>query len=305
MKTKQLLLFLLLIASVVSACSNQGENQSYSTEKEDSGVEEKHVSLSMDNKASEANKVEEQLSKEERQTSDSKQISNSRMVIHNADLELKVKNYSKTQEAVESKAIEYGGYLVESSTSHFNQDQLSGRMTFRIPEQKFFPFLNDIESAAAKVINRHVTGQDVTEEYVDLESRLRSKQSVEKRLMEFMKNAKETEDLLKISSDLAKVQEEIEQLMGRMHYLENQTAFSTVSIGMEETEIEIPSFENQDLNTWQKVKKQFVLNINWLQSFLSACVVFILGNLPVIILIGGILAGSFLFIRRQKQRKKD
>ncbi|MBW9235445.1 DUF4349 domain-containing protein, partial [Leptospira santarosai] len=101
-------------------------------------------------------------------------------------------------------------------------------------EENFEKFLLEAEGEAAKVLERNVTGQDVTEQYVDLESRVRSKRAVEERLLDFMSKAQKTEDLLKISEDLAQVQEEIEVMVGKMKYLENQTSFSTIEISMYE-----------------------------------------------------------------------
>src|SRR5690625_6804027 len=108
-------------------------------------------------------------------------------------------------------------------------------MTVRIPEKHFQTFLTDTEEEAAEVLSRNVSGQDVTEQYVDLESRLKSKHAVEERLLAFMEDAKKTEDLLKISKDLATVQEDIEVIVGKMKYLENQSEERSVVKGERET----------------------------------------------------------------------
>ncbi len=120
-----------------------------------------------------------------------------------------------------------------------------------------------------KVHQRNVSGSDVSEEYVDLESRLKSKRTVESRLLEFMQKATTTEDLLKISSDLARVQEEIEQITGRIKYLDNQVDYSTIIITINENNINVPELTNKDLNTWEKIKKQFMTSINLLLAGLS------------------------------------
>lgn len=231
--------------------------------------------------------------------------STERMVIYNAEIHLRVKNFSKAQKELEKKAIEYGGYLVESSTNRYENEQLSGRMTFRIPQKQFSSFLDDTENIAADVTNRYVSGQDVTEEYVDLESRHRSKKAVEARLLSFMEDAEKTEDLLKISSELDKVQAEIEQLTGRMKYLENQTSYSTVTVSMEETDILVPGIDNENLNTWQKVKKQLVVNLNFLLSFFSGLLVVIAGNLPILLIIGMVIGTFLWFLKKRKRNNKE
>ena len=115
-----------------------------------------------------------------------------------------------------------------------------------------------------------------------------------------MKDAEKTEDLLKISSDLAKVQEEIEVLVGKIKYLENQTSFSTIELTMVENRVIIPEIENKDLNTWEKTKKQFITSTNALLSIGSGIIVFIVGNLPVLILVTIIAVAVFWIIKKRK-----
>ncbi len=225
-----------------------------------------------------------------------------RMVIYNAELDLRVKDFMKAQTALESKAAQYGGFIVESSSYRDDERQLSGTLVIRIPQKNFNQFLNDAEGTASKVDNRHVSGQDVTEEYVDLESRLRSKRVVEERLISFMEKAEKTEDLLKISQDLAGIQEEIEQLAGRINYLKNQTDYSTVTVSLYEDRA--PSIDKTDLNTWERTKEQFTESLSFLLSAFSGLFVFLAGNLPVLMLLGVI--GVICYIAYRKYRpKKD
>lgn len=222
-----------------------------------------------------------------------------RMVIYNAEMDIRVINFEKARNALEQKAKAYNGYIVQSNSNRYDGEQQSGTMTFRIPQEHFHAFLNDAEGLSVQVNNRHVSGQDVTEEYVDLKSRLRSKKVVEARLLDFMKQAQKTEDLLKISSDLADVQEQIEQIAGRKKFLENQTALSTVTITLQENEVPFPKIDNDSLNTWQKIKKQFADNINILLAAGSGIIVFLVGNLPILILVAMIVAAIIYFVRKK------
>ncbi len=229
------------------------------------------------------------------------EIDTDRMIIHTAHLQIQVKDFNKSQLNIENKVAEYGGYIVESDIYRENDEQLSGRMTVRIPEKHFQKFLTDTEEEAAEVLARNVSGQDVTEQYVDLESRLTSKRAVEDRLLAFMEDAEKTEDLLKISKDLATVQEDIEVIVGKMNYLENQSAYSTIEISMHEDRIIIPELDNKDLNTWEKTKKQLATSLNFLLTAGSGLIVFFIGNLPVIILLLVIGIVSYFIIRRRKK----
>jgi hypothetical protein len=174
-------------------------------------------------------------------------------------------------------------------------------MKIRIPQTNFQDFLHEAQGQATEVIQRNITGQDVTEEYVDLESRLKSKTVVAERLTSFMKSAEKTEDLLKISKDLASVQEEIETIEGRMKFLDNQTSLSTITITLYENKVIIPEIDNDKLNTWEKTKKQFMKSVNILLVALSDLTVFLFGNLPILIIL--LLFGLAIFLTIKKIRK--
>lgn len=224
------------------------------------------------------------------------------MVIYQADLHLRVKKFEQTLQTIEGQVLKFGGYIAQSNVSKEGKEQVSGTIMIRIPQTHFQAFLHDAEGQAAEVLQRNITGTDVTEEYVDLESRLKSKKVVEERLTSFMQSATKTEDLLKISDDLASVQEEIEMIQGRMKFLENQTSLSTVTITLYENKVIVPNLEDDDLNTWEKTKKQFMKSTNMLLAALSGFVVFVLGNLPILVIIAIIAIGLFLYIKKLRNK---
>jgi hypothetical protein len=226
----------------------------------------------------------------------------SQMVIYEANLRLKVKGFEKTVQFLENNVKKYGGYISESTVTK-ESDGLSGSIKIRVPQKYFQDFLHDAEGEAAEVLQRNITGQDVTEEYVDLESRLKSKRVVEERLTSFLKTAAKTEDLLKISSDLAAVQEEIETIEGKMKYLENLTALSTVNITLYEDKVIVPDLDKGKLNTWERTKKQFMESTNFLLSAVSGLVVFFIGNLPVLIILALAALIAFVLIKKVKNRE--
>jgi glucan-binding YG repeat protein len=222
----------------------------------------------------------------------------SQMVIYQADLQLRVKKFEQTLQNIEEQVAKYGGYISESNVSKDGVEQVNGQITVRIPQKNFQAFLRDAEGQAAEVLQRNITGTDVTEEYVDLESRLKSKRVVEERLTSFMKTAQKTEDLLKISADLAAVQEEIETIQGRMKYLENQTSLSTIHISLFENKVIVPNLEDEDLNTWDKTKKQFMNSTNMLLAAISWLFVFMVGNLPLLVILTLVAVSIYLFIKK-------
>ncbi|MCD8509962.1 MAG: DUF4349 domain-containing protein [Bacillus sp. (in: Bacteria)] len=207
-----------------------------------------------------------------------------RMVIYNGDISIEVSDYHKAQEQIQNHVNILGGFVVQSSLHHSGSDEISGSLVVRVPQEKFYPFINELESVSTKVVERSIYGNDVTEEYVDLNSRLKSQQAVEERLLSFMAEAQNTEDLLRISSDLGRVQEEIERIKGRINYLENHVSFATISIYIREKKITVPSIQEGDpLNTWKKGQSLFMDTVNSLLSFFSAVIVFFIGFSPIIV----------------------
>lgn len=307
MKKKMLGLLFLAIMLVLSACSASDEmSESKNSYDEDMGDMESTNEI--------ATEEAENVASDSSQTSnsdDSAEVSTegavvetNRMIIHQASLSVNVKELDKAQANIEQKVAQYGGYIVESNVYQEDDQTSSGNMVVRIPEKHFEKFLADAEGQAAKVLERNVTGQDVTEQYVDLQSRVKSKRAVEERLLSFMSKAQKTEDLLKISADLAKVQEEIEVMVGKMKYLENQTSFSTVELLMYENKVVVPEIESKELNTWEKTKKQLANSTNSLLATGSALIIFFIGNLPVLLILTLIGLGVYWFVRKRLRHIK-
>jgi Domain of unknown function (DUF4349) len=292
----------IVITLLFSGCSSSRteENKAENTNMDASGAK----TIPIQNMAIKEKK-EEAAETVEKETKIETLAATDRMVIYHAELNLRVKDFNQAQVSIEEKAKKFGGYIVDSNVYRDGEGQVGGTLTLRIPEEKFDAFLKEAEGEAVQVLERHVSGQDVTEEYVDLESRLRSKKAVEERLLEFMKNAQKTEDLLKISADLSAVQEEIEQLTGKIKYYQNQTAFSTVTISLSEDKIMIPEIKKENLNTWERTKKQFAESLNLLLTALSGITVMIFGNLPIILLIVLLGSGIYLLVKKYRRNGND
>lgn len=291
---RKLILALLLssLFMLMTACSSNDSG-------EESFKESTRVSNDMAIESESTESSDQEITMEDSEE-DANEISTDRMIIHQAQLQLNVKNFEQARMNIEKKVNKYGGYIVESNVYREDEDFVNGHMTVRVPEKHFQTVLTDAEGEAADILERTVTGQDVTEEYVDLESRIKSKRAVEARLLKFMSDAEKTEDLLKISSDLATVQEEIELIVGQINYLENQTSFSTIDIAMYENRVIVPGLDSKDLDTWAKTKKQLATSTNFLLAAGSGVIVFMIGNLPIIVLFLLVGGGIYFYVRRNQ-----
>ncbi|MCD8502676.1 MAG: DUF4349 domain-containing protein [Bacillaceae bacterium] len=226
-----------------------------------------------------------------------------RMVIYQANMHIEVKEYDKVEKQIQDKVAKLNGYIVETATYNRNENSIEGYLMVKVPQESFYAFLNDVEETSINVHERQISGSDVTEEFVDLESRLKSKRVVEERLLSFMENAKKTEDLLKISADLGDVQQEIEQIVGRMNYLQNNVNYSTVTIHIQEKLLNVSSMQNPDeLNTWLKAKSLFMDTVNGIITFFSGVFVIVVGLSPIIVPVG--VAGLIIVYVVKKQGKQ-
>ncbi|WP_249872428.1 DUF4349 domain-containing protein [Oceanobacillus saliphilus] len=313
MKKGLFILIVLWIGILLNACSNDAENSTTFSDRADFDTEESAEMVEMESNNSisgGSDGATEQAVSDSREESVSPQegafIQTNRKIIYTANLQIEVKNFQQTLNTIQSQVANRGGYIVDSNMQGYAEnDSINGHVTVRIPQDQFREFIQVVEDGSSKVLESSISGQDVTEEFIDLESRLKSKRVVEERLLSFMEQAEKTEDLLTISADLAKVQGEMEEITGRMNYLENRTDLATVTIYMEENNVTISGMSEGELDTWEKTKKQFLNSINFILAVFSGIFVFFIGNLPVFILLGIIAMIVFFIYRGIKKNNQN
>lgn len=151
-----------------------------------------------------------------------------RLVIKNATVTIQVDSVASAEASLRQRAEQLGGYVVSVQT-YGSDAEMTATVTFRVPANRFEEALSGVEGLARKVLSRSVTGDDVTEEFVDLESRLRNLEATRDRLLELLDRASRVEDALQVNQALTDVQGQIEQIQGRMKYLRDSAAFSTIT----------------------------------------------------------------------------
>lgn len=225
-----------------------------------------------------------------------------RKIIYNAYLDLEVKQYLDVVQSIEQTVNEMNGYIVSNQTSRLDDQLHEGHLQLRIPEESLELFFDFLEANDQILINhRELTGEDVTDQYVDLATRLDSREQLENRLLTFMEEAETTEDLLNISRDLANVQYEIESIKGQMNYIDNRSDLATVELYIIEQQTEFA--HEQNLNIWQRTKEQWLNSYNSLLIGGANLFVFIVGNLPIIFLIV-VVSGLIYFAYRKRRSKR-
>jgi len=161
-----------------------------------------------------------------------------RKIIKDAELTLEVDSPLETQRRVTSIAESQGGFVVTSESKQRQSDDPSQRvmdvtLIIRVPASQFGPTRDAILALSKHVLNNKDTGQDVTEEFIDLEARVKTQRALEAQFLEIMKQARKVEDALEVQRQIADVRTEIEKLEGRKRFLENRSSLSTITVNLQ------------------------------------------------------------------------
>ena len=161
-----------------------------------------------------------------------------RKIIRNANLTVEVASPTECQRKIVSIAETHQGFVVTSeATQKTSEDktkpEISVSLVVRVPAAQFNQVMEEIRAVGARVIQEKVTGQDVTEEFIDLDARIKNQKALETQFLEIMKRAGKVDDALSVQRELAEVRTEIEKLEGRRRFLENQASLSTVNVTLE------------------------------------------------------------------------
>ena len=174
-----------------------------------------------------------------------------RQIIANANISLVVKETETAMASVEQIASDLGGYLsdVELSKGRYEQtEELRGSMTLRVPSDSLEEALERLQALATDVHYLNIERQDVTDQYSDLDARLRNLRATETELLALLTEVRErpnakVEDILAVHRNLTQIREEIETLQGRKNLLDNQIGFSTVRVELIPDSINRPIVE--------------------------------------------------------------
>jgi hypothetical protein len=156
-------------------------------------------------------------------------------LVKTANYRFEVDNVKKSTEAITQSLRKYPAY-VSSSSLHLENPVLENKMTIRVQNEYFHELLQEIDLQALFVNHRDVSTNDVSKEFVDLDSRLKTKREVETRYMEILrKKAGTIEELLNAEQQIGALHEEIEATISRINYLKEQVSYSTINLEFYQT----------------------------------------------------------------------
>ncbi len=152
-----------------------------------------------------------------------------RLIIRNGSLRITVQDPEESMAEINDLIEAVGGWVVHSNSSQYGES-IRGSMQVRVPADNFNTIMTDIQAGAIQVENVNVSGQDVTDEFIDLESRLGNLEATADRVRSFLEETENVEEALAVNAELSRLDGEIEVIKGRMKFLSESAAFSNISV---------------------------------------------------------------------------
>lgn len=159
-----------------------------------------------------------------------------RMIVKNADVRLTVKDTDVAIDRATQIIGDAGGYIVSSRVwyqDYYGNNLKYAAITIGVPVDEFEKVLSRLRGLAIKVVDETAAGDDVTDQYVDLQSQLTNLEATRARIQEFLKDAKTIDEALRINQELSNIEGQIEQIKGQMNYLNDRSAYSTITLNFE------------------------------------------------------------------------
>lgn len=226
-----------------------------------------------------------------------------RLIIRNANMEIVVQDTEEAVESIGSLAERLDGYVIESNLSQY-QEGKQAYLRIRVPAETLDQALDAIRDIAEDVRRENVSGEDVTDEYVDLQSRMRHLEATEERLLTFMEEAEDTEAALEVYDRLQNIQAQMEQSKGRMEYLEQSAAMATITLNITPSRLAQPI----EVGGWQPqgtLRDAFESLIRVLQFLVDAIIVIVVLIVPILLVISLPFLGVFFLIRGLVRRRRE
>lgn len=213
--------------------------------------------------------------------------SSNRMVVRDTSVSLQVKSVGDSVDRIEDVATQAGGYMVDSYLNR-PEGAASGSITIRIPIEKRKEVLATLHGLAVKVVSESVMGRDVTDEYVDLESRLAVLSKTKAKFEEILDRATSVQDLLNVQRELVNLQSQIDSLKGQQAYLSQTAKLSKITVYLATDEFALPYTPDQPWRPeviFKQAVRSLIVNIRSLGTLLIWLGVYAVIWVPVALVI--------------------
>ena len=229
------------------------------------------------------------------------QLPQGRKWIITVNMSAETEDLNATLEQITRQVVELGGYLeaqsIHNGSSYASSRSRNASLTVRIPADQVHGFTQQV-GQIANVVSSNQDTRDVTTEYVDTESRLKALEVEQERLMILMEQAETMSDLLEIEERLTQVCYELENVASQLRTYDNLVDYATVYLRIEEVTQFTPVEEE---GVGERMGNGFVNSLKSIGNFLLNLLVFLVANLPFLIILAGIVVLSIFLVRRYRR----
>lgn len=226
---------------------------------------------------------------------------NNEKIIKTVEAYVQTKEYDKYISSLTANVSANGGYVEKSDANMGGYYDSNRHSTYvlRIPADKLDAFMVSAEENG-KITSKTETQQNVTLEYVDVESRISAYKTEKETLTNLLEKAASLENVLAIQERLSEVNYQIENYTAQLRVLENRVSYSTVTLHINEVE----RVSEAEPTLWQRIKNEFLDNIDNLKEGLEDFAVAIIGGLPVIIPVIVVAIVAIIIIKKLIKKRK-
>jgi hypothetical protein len=215
-------------------------------------------------------------------------------IIKDGRMGISVSDLQKAKTGIDTVLHQLGGYYDNENLNNYDY-ACEYQLKIRIPADKFELFVSKIEKGGDKINYKEIEARDVTDQFIDLETRLANKQRYLMQYQTLLKSAKNIKDILEIQEKIRALEEELESTIGRLKYLSDLVNYSTLELNISEKKDYKYTPEDRD-NITEKIKESIVGG--WF-SFVDFLLI-LLYNWVFLIILSGLI---YLWIKYRKRRK--
>lgn len=235
------------------------------------------------------------------ETEDSVGIEESRKLIRTVDIEAETSDLDAILADLDAQLAALGGYVQNKSVQNGRGSSYRyATLTLRIPADKLDSFVGHVENAT-NILSANEKAEDVTLKYSATESRIKTLETEEARLLELLAQAQNLNDLLILESKLADVREELEVVKSQLKLYDSLIDYGTVHLTITEVK-EFTVVEEEEPTAWERISSGFVKSLQGVWKILTELFIFLIVALPYLVIPAGILI-LVLVLRRRKQKK--
>lgn len=221
-----------------------------------------------------------------------------RKIVKTATLSIKTKNYESFMTGIKQKIVQYGGYVEQSQEYNYdNKSNRNANMKVKIPADKLENFIEELESIGT-ITSKTIASDDITDSYIDVESRIKALETEEETLLGILKKAESLTDVIELQKRLSEVRADLEAMKAQKQSYDGMVTFSEVTLDINEVERVVEG----DDTFFGEVKEKLMNNLYDLVDFFRDFAINLIASLPYIAIIGVVAVIVIVIIKKVRKR---